>query len=301
MMNQPGAPHVPPSELCRRKLGEIIRGFEALEHAVSNGDSIDTLRKRVGDLIGHSSHWSLKFGETVRVCRTVPLGDGEPCDNLDRLHYPPVEKAKLGRANRDGKRVLYVSGYPITTLIEVPPAPGQRFGMIEYEIPAAAGLNLMHVGIYGSGNNDAIAVEATRLPPNVKARLDSRGLRNLHEIHTRLGAMFTRTDRSMYPASVAIAEIFELWDNGDGLMYPSVREAGSYNLALKVNVADEKLLPIRAWDCRMISNDAAKLEVGHLATCEIAPGSREFQWVAGDTTNAPSWIHDLESEAFAQA
>lgn len=167
-----------------------------------------------------------KIVEVVTTFTRARLNDGPGFyfKNIKEMKYPPVEKARINRANLPGEPILYCSDDPGTTLFEVRPQKvGDWITSIEIDVPVKV-VDLLVLGV------------------ELDDRLGS-GLSEIEKgVHTFLREKFSakvHPDEShLYHLTIAFINLYI----GDkhGVMYPSVASnLKGRNIALKTDFVDK--------------------------------------------------------------
>lgn len=145
-------------------------------------------------------------------------------NNLKDLKYPPVDKARINRANAKGEPIFYCSDDPGTTIFEVRPQKiGDRITTIEVDFPVK--------GIYLL----ALGVEITNELGKNLSELEKG-------VHWFLREKFrTKVDpRESHFYNLTIAFVKMYMGDNHGVWYPSVASnLKGRNIALKTDFVDE--------------------------------------------------------------
>jgi hypothetical protein len=131
---------------------------------------------------------------------------------VSNISYPPINKAKLQRANKEGQQVFYASAGMPTTLSESRVKPGQYIVFSRWV------------------NTERMVL------PEVGFDTATDGLERIyHDI-------FTTTDSSKYQFTSVVAEHLMGGDQLAGLMYPSISSQNkSANIVLKKSFVDNHM------------------------------------------------------------
>lgn len=173
------------------------------------------------------------------------LVDAKPWQNLKDLDYPPPDKARVGRLNDAGAPCFYVAGRVETALLEIDAREGQVIQLAGFKVSADEMVRLILIGeytnVHKTGYVRLTGVDPDRTINNIINRMrpdDSiatiyidRFLASiLNDTHAReSGYMFSRALGAFLHSRIRDA---------DGIAFPSVRDPGGFNFAVKPEPSD---------------------------------------------------------------
>lgn len=231
-------------------LEESIQSFLVQKNPLNSTSTLEVLarieRYKKADLkrISDKELFNLTL-ETLPSCnvcyRVIPTGtrlyrlrkieQGKIYKSINELGYPPAKYVKTrGRFNEKGESILYVSFDEITTFHEVKAKVGEEYALIEYEITSEEGINVTAVGM---------------MEPTEIQGLNETGKVNHKIIEQFLYTEFTKDvgvgSEHLYRISTMLAKNFLDMPNCEGYLYPSVALGRKPNIAIKPEIADEKV------------------------------------------------------------
>lgn len=226
------------------------------------------------------------------VFRVRQNDGGNPYCKSSDLWIPPSCLTKLGRANRKGHPVFYGSFDPITAIKEARIKQGSYFSI--------ANFNLSSMNV-----NDLSSIIIT-LPKNHHLGSETQRLYSMI-LNDFIFAEFTKPvgvgTEFNYKASCLLAEKYFSTPNKDSIVYPSVYDYGSFNIAFQEEAATKRLMLNQVLFSRLEgwSTDGfpiiSTFQEGKLADKEnlsykdFHPDARNFElkpdklWKGGDSIN----------------
>lgn len=209
-----------------------------------------------------------KIAEVVTTLTRARKNDGPNTffKNIKEMKYPPVDKAKINRANAPGEPILYCSDDPGTTIFEVRPQNvGDWITTIEIDFPVKV-IDLLVLGI----------------------ELDDRLSNNLSEIekgvHMFLREKFSNKvhpdDSHLYHLTIAFVNLY--MGGKHGVMYPSVASnLKGRNIALKTDFVDKYAKFGIATIHEVIAiKSEREIEVKCIYRCYELDDNEDFVWEA---------------------
>lgn len=272
-----------------REFASIVREIEdVVAGRVPNADVL--MGKR--SLTLGCPHRTIRIaaGESLYRARICPKGT--VFVHPSQLWHPPAEEVRLGRANREGSPVLYVSSDGRCALSEVSPGQGDLVVVIRYQTereltcPTFGLLEHPQFANVIQGLREAIA----------HAGLSIHGGHNVILIHRLLGELFALPPgeaSAIYDLSARIAEEMFAPEGVDGLAYRSVAFPLDFNLALKPKSAAVALRPTAADG--MLVQQYAREEKGRRIGFAHVLAARRFgpegvlEWEDARGSGGPAW------------
>lgn len=237
--------------------------------------------------------------------RARKLGDNKSFDNLSDLSYPPKHLVKEGRVNNKNEPVFYLSTRKETALSEIDAQDNDSIQIAGYRIVSNKEVKFSIVGMFWSvfkngsiplilkDPNKAVLSFINNLPTDIALRLiyidkffadilsDKCAYRNKY-LHTRI-----------------LSNILISKSISDAIAYPSIKDNGAYNLAVKPNIADSNFQNI---SCSILQIEK-KLNYGIYLSkiTNVAKGideSGNFLWV--DQKNMSESLNGFHSVFYNQ-
>lgn len=189
---------------------------------------------------------SLGFGRGSIYWR-ARLVEDEIYTNIDELKYPSKEKAKLGRLNEIGKPCFYAATTRETALAEVDAQEDQLIQMAGYRVPLESCLQLALVGEYSNVQKTGYISMTGSDPDRTISKLLnekslSEGIRCVY-IDRFLSEILADVDakNDNYLKSRTLAELIYSKVDADGIAFPSVKDKGGFNIAVKPDSYEKNL------------------------------------------------------------
>jgi RES domain len=187
--------------------------------------------------------------------------DRVPFEHVAEIWYPQPDKIKtLGRVNRAGQPMFYISASHLTATLEMRPQIGDVITLLSLKRKESGGkLHVMEIGLaekqslHGLDRSVRLLEETAYGQEFLKRR---QGIERNLAIRSFLAREFTREvasgDEHEFKMTIAIAEFLLLSEQIDGLEYPSMagdvsKWKGGANLALKPQSADRLFEPFECW------------------------------------------------------
>lgn len=240
---------------------------------------IDDLRRRMGRLFDGYTCLTrvIDSGAAFRARRN----DTKPrFDHVSELWYPVSEHVKkLGRVNRVGQSMFYVSASHQTATLEMRPAVGDVITILRMKRKSRKEpLHVMELGVAEKQSVRGLpqTVRIVENTPFGRMHIQKRGVLE-HNLAMRsfLAGEFTRIvspgQEHEFKMTIAIGEFLLGSDRIDGLEYPSIagdvsKWAGGANMVLKPDRADQLF---EAEECWMIEveRQAPPPAAGYVVRC----------------------------------
>ena len=181
----------------------------------------------------------VNFGECP-VFRARKIENSEEHNNKSDIWSPPVEKARLCRANAEGESIFYGAFDPVTAIREIKLQTGDSFTLGSFWL--------------SSMEDDFRSSIVVAIPKRTHA-----WSRNQH-LHSMIlsNFMFSEFTRPVgfgtefqYKASCAISELLLDSPHKDSLIYPSMCDFNSYNIVIQNDSAENRLRPTQIFKCTL--------------------------------------------------
>ncbi|MBV2169974.1 MAG: RES domain-containing protein [Bdellovibrio sp.] len=233
-----------------RTVLERVRCLRSLDGARSSKDEINaTVIRCLDGYIAITNSLTLHTTETSRTSRARKV-DGAIIESAKEIWIPP--KQKLGRCNFPGERVLYLSGDPMTCLIELDARKGEHYWIGQFIYDPAKNLQeKITFKALGVINEIGFMKSFARVPFTKMLDLPfgKRGKKNTEIITKALADLFKQPvsdhDRHKYVITSSVCSYF--WDDPlnfkkiEAIFYPSIKvndlESGHINIAIREEAA----------------------------------------------------------------
>ena len=196
-----------------------------------------------------------------------------PFEHVSQLWYPRAEHIKhLGRVNRIGQPMFYISASHDTATLEMRPEVGELITILSLlPVDPSRRLHVMEIGMAEKESlharpRNVQLLEETPYGPSFLKR--NHGIKQNLTIRSFLATEFIRVvargNEHEFKKTIVIGEFLSSSNRIDGLQYPSLagdisQWKGGANLALKPETADKFFKPSECW---MIRVEAREPEPG---------------------------------------
>lgn len=186
---------------------------------------------------------SLEFGRGSIFWRARLIED-EIYPNISDLDYPPPEFAKQGRLNDRGVPAFYIAARKETALAEVEAVEGQLVQLAGFRIKSEFPIRLAVIGEYANVQKNGYMHFAGRDPGLSIAKLlnampRQEALKKLY-IDKFFASALSDPDASAngYRFSRALAQSIYSRVGAEGIVFPSVKDRGGFNVAVQAGPSD---------------------------------------------------------------
>lgn len=186
---------------------------------------------------------SLEFGRGSIFWRARIISDA-PYTNLSEMDYPPAEYARAGRLNDLGAPCFYISARKETALAEVGAKEGQRVQLAGFRILNEAPIQLAVIGEYSNVQKNGYMHFAGQDPDmtlsknlNSMPRLDALTTIYIDKFFAHILAD-QDSAKNGYRFSRALAQAIYARNASGGIVFPSVKDLGGFNIGVKAEVSD---------------------------------------------------------------
>lgn len=208
--------------------------------------SIDPIEitDRFNTLLNYYKCTALDFKRGSTFWRARDLGTRDLFKNISELSYPPKNLVKQGRINNKNKPVLYLASRKETALSEINIKENEFVQLAGFRIFSDKGMSIAIVGIFWS-------VFKTGSIPLIGKDPDGAVLRYINNLPTDESLKLIYIDRFLatilsdrkasendYLHTNILSKIILDKTNSESIAYPSVKDEGGFNLAVKAEVSD---------------------------------------------------------------
>ena len=189
---------------------------------------------------------SLEFGRGSIYWRARIVSD-EPYANLSEMVYPPPECTKVGRLNDAGAPCFYVSARKETALAEVGAREGDRVQLTGFRILDESSVRLAVIGEYANVQKCGYMHFAGQDPDMGLTKLINAMPRDVALKRIYIDKFFANilADPSAatngYRFSRALGQSIFARNGSGGIVFPSVKDVGGFNLGVNAEVSDRSL------------------------------------------------------------
>lgn len=227
---------LPPVDWLQEQANEILDERDERRIAAALGEILDYYEP---------VNYHLAYG--LGLWRARLCEDETGFGSLSKMHYPPVNYSKVGRANDSNSPLLYTSLTQLTALREVRVRPGDVVQVMAYKMDRRDPIRSFTLGEFASVHLGG----RSNFPDAGRKQLNSI----LHKLKFEPGLSFVfmdaflasvmidkREQASGYVHSRVLARlIFQKYPSLEAIHYPSVAREGAVNVAIKPAAADRTL------------------------------------------------------------
>lgn len=227
---------LPPVDWLQEQANEILDERDERRIAAVLGEILDCYKPVNYHLAYGSGLWR------ARLCE-----DETGFGSFSKMHYPPANCSKAGRANDSNSPLLYTSLTQLTALREVQVSPGGLVQIMAYKMNQHDPIRCFALGEFSSVHLGG----RSNLPDAVRNGLNSI----LHRLKFEPGLSFVFLDAFLaalmtgkqehengYVHSRVLARlVFRKYPMLEGIHYPSVAREGAMNIAVRPAAADRAL------------------------------------------------------------
>ena len=186
---------------------------------------------------------SLEFGRGSIFWRARVISDA-PFTKLSDMDYPPAEYARVGRLNDLGKPCFYISARKETALAEVGAKKGLRVQLAGFRILNEAPIQLAVIGEYSNVQKNGYMHFAGQDPDMTLSKILNSMPRQdaLKKIYIDKFFAHVLADQDSakngYRFSRALAQAIYSRNASSGIVFPSVKDRGGFNIGVKAEASD---------------------------------------------------------------
>lgn len=208
-------------------------------------DPIDITNK-FNTLLTNYKIMSFEFKRGSTFWRSRRIETDEIFKNVDELRYPPKDLARRGRMNDENNPVFYIATRKETALAEINIKEGEFVQVAGFRIISGKKILITTIGqfwyVVKTGSLQLIAQER-------EASISIS--RYLNSLHSEKALMLIYIDRFLanvlaspeaednrYLHTRLLSKILFSKSKSDAIAYPSIKDEGGFNLAVKVATSD---------------------------------------------------------------
>jgi hypothetical protein len=186
---------------------------------------------------------SLQMGRGTIFWRARII-ENEVFSNLSSLDYPPPEVAKQGRMNDPGTPCFYISTHKETALSEIGAIDGQLIQLAGFRVTNESPIRFAVIGEYANVYKSGYMYFAGRDPDMAISKIlnampRNEALKKLY-IDKFFASVLANPDAAEngYMFSRALAKSVYSRIPADGIVFPSVKDRGGFNIAVQAGPSD---------------------------------------------------------------
>ena len=186
---------------------------------------------------------SLEFGRGSIFWR-ARLIDKEVYPNLSNLDYPPPERARQGRLNEAGVACFYIAASKETALVEIGATEGQLVQLVGFRVKNETPIRLAVIGEYANVQKNGYMHFAGQDPGMTIAKILNsipmqEALKKIY-IDRFFASVLADPDASTsgYLFTRALGKAIYSRIGAEGMVFPSVKDGGGFNVAVKAEPSD---------------------------------------------------------------
>lgn len=199
---------------------------------------------------------SLEFGRGSIFWR-ARLIENDVYSNISDLDYPPPELAKQGRLNDRGVPTFYLAARKETALAEIGATEGQLVQLAGFRIKSELPIRLAVIGEYANVQKNGYMHFAGRDPELAIAKIlnampRQEALKRLYIDKFFASVLADRNaSNNEYRFSRALARSIYSRVSAKGIVFPSVKDQGGFNVAVQAVPSDKSFHNVSCLVVRM--------------------------------------------------
>lgn len=272
------------------------------DHALSS-ESESAFCHAIAPLFEEYQILSLELGRGSMFWR-ARLIESEIYPNISDLGYPPPELAKQGRLNDRGAPCFYIATRKETALLEIGATEGQLVQLAGFRIRYESPLRFAVIGEYANVQKNGYMHFAGRDPEMAIAKMlnampRQEALKKLY-IDKFFASVLAAPNASAngYMFSRALARAIYSRVGVAGIVYPSVKDRGGFNIAVQATPSDRSLHNASCLVVRMGKpRQFGLIEFAIVKSAERLDDDRNFIWLKEGNSETVG-IYNMSKEEF---
>ena len=249
---------------------------------------------------------SLEFGRGSIFWRARSIEE-DVYPNIADLDYPPPERARRGRLNDAGVPCFYIAARKETALVEIGATEGQLVQLAGFRVTTESPIRLVVIGEYANVQKNGYMHFAGRDPDMAISRtLNSmtrqEGLKKIY-IDKFFASVLADPEASTsgYMLSRALGQAIYSRISAEGIVFPSVKDRGGFNVAVKAEPSDRSFHNVSCLVFRMKKPRGFGLtEFDIVRSAERLDDKWNFVWLEG-TGPETIGMYNLNKDEFEAA
>lgn len=250
---------------------------------------------------------SLELGRGSIFWRGRIIED-EAYQNLSQLDYPPPELAKQGRVNDRGVPCFYIAARKETALVEVGAREGQLVQLAGFLINSEFPVRLAVIGEFSNVQKNGYMHFAGKDPDTAIGKIlnempRSEALKKLY-IDKFFASVLAdpAAAASGYMFSRALAQSIYSRVEVDGIVFPSVKDRGGFNVAVKAEQSDKSFIN----SCCLVTRMGRLRQYGLIEFTVVKSAKRldddwNFVWSDADTESGIMSMYNMSRQEYETA
>ncbi|MGR2738023.1 RES family NAD+ phosphorylase [Billgrantia sp. Q4P2] len=246
---------------------------------------------------------SLEFGRGSIFWRARPI-ENEIYSNISDLDYPPPQLAKQGRLNDFGTPCFYIAARKETALAEVGATDGQLVQLAGFRVINESPIRLAVIGEYSNVQKNGYMHFAGQDPDMEIAKIlnampRQEALKKIY-IDKFFASVLADPDASVngYMFSRALAQSIYSRVGAEGIVFPSVKDRGGFNVAVQAEPSDRSFHNVSCFVVRMGKPRKFGLtEFEIVKSAERLDDDWNFIWMDGEDPNVVG-VYNMSKEEF---
>ena len=195
-------------------------------------------------LFNHYQILSLEIGRGTIFWRARQISE-KPYLNLSELDYPPANLAKTGRLNDINEPCFYISAREETALAEVEAQDGQLIQLAGFRILNEAPIRLAVIGEFSNVQKNGYMRFPGQDPDMVIANILNGMPHQAALTKLYIDRFFAHVlsdpnaSKNGYLFCRALRHSIYSINPSSGIVFPSVKDSGGFNLAIKAEASDQ--------------------------------------------------------------
>lgn len=170
--------------------------------------------------------------------------------NISELDYPPAQIAKVGRLNDPRQPCFYISSRKETTIAEVDATEGQFVQLAGFKILNEAPIRLAVIGEYANVQKSGYMHFAGQDPGMAISKILNSMPRDHALKRIYIDRFFSsilsdpEAKQNEYFHSRALTKAIYARNKSKGIIFPSVRDRGGFNIGVDANASDKSFVNV---------------------------------------------------------
>jgi len=276
---------------------------EKIFHQALSAKSESSFCHAVDPLFKEYEILSLQFGRGSIFWR-ARLIDRKIYPNISDLDYPPPELARQGRLNDRSNPCFYIAARKETALVEIAATEGQLVQLAGFRIKNESPIRLAVIGEYANVQKSGYMHFAGRDPEMTIAKIlnampRKEALKKLY-IDKFFASVLADTDASAngYMFSRALARSIYSRVGADGIVFPSVKDRGGFNIAVQAKPSDQSFHNVCCLVVRMgKTRQFGLIEFTMVRSAERLDDDWNYIWMDGNDSETIG-MYNMSKEEF---
>ena len=265
----------------------VLDDCENIFHQALSSDSGAAFCHVVDPLFEEYEILSFQFGRGSMFWR-ARLVESEIYPNISDLDYPPPELARQGRLNDRGAPCFYIAARRETALAEVGATEGQLVQLAGFRVKSEFPIRLAVIGEYANVQKNGYMHFAGRDPEMVISKIlnampRQEALKKIYIDKFFANALADpNASANGYMFSRALAQSIYSRIGAEGIVFPSVKDRGGFNIAVQAESSDKSFHNVSCLVVRMGKpRKFGLIEFTIVKSAERLDEDENFIWLEG--------------------